>query len=206
MDDDSLTGSLTALDGDDVLDLDNEWFVGAGTSIESAYLTHSELQKLIDAGECAGAIEPGERDRLRRTFRFDETPVSAIMVPRPDVMAVSTTDSLETALQICAHSGFTHLLVFDGRLDSVVGTVHVCDLLRERDYGAREPDELELADVMRPTIHVPETMPSDVVLAEMQRAPLPPRLSVSAPFRYVWENSKRKNNDRGRILLAALSS
>jgi putative hemolysin len=56
-------------------------FVGAETSIESAYLTRSELQELIEAGERAGAIEPDERDRLRRTFRFDETPVSAIMVP-----------------------------------------------------------------------------------------------------------------------------
>ncbi|MDG5760211.1 hemolysin family protein [Natronococcus sp. A-GB1] len=145
-------------------------FVGAETSIESAYLTRSDLQELIEAGERAGAIEPDERDRLRRTFRFDETPVSAIMVPRPDVVAVSTADSLETALQTCAHSGFTHLPVYDESLDTVVGTVHVCDLLRERDYGAREPDELGLADVMQPTVHVPETMPADEVLAEMQRA------------------------------------
>ncbi|ELY56233.1 hypothetical protein C491_14837 [Natronococcus amylolyticus DSM 10524] len=144
--------------------------VGAGTSIESAYVTRSDLQELIEAGERAGAIEPDERDRLRRTFRFDETPVSAIMVPRPDVVAVSTTDSLETALQTCAHSEFTHLPVYEGNLDTVVGTVHVCDLLRERDYGTREPDELELTDVMEPTIHVPETMPADEVLAEMQRA------------------------------------
>ncbi|TYL36518.1 DNA-binding protein [Natronococcus pandeyae] len=144
--------------------------VGAETSIESAYVTRSELQELIEAGERAGAIEPDERDRLRRTFRFDETPVSAIMVPRPDVVAVSTTDSLETALQTCAHCGFTHLPVYEGSLDTIVGTVHVCDLLRERDYGERESDEIELTDVMRPTIHVPETMPADEVLAEMQRA------------------------------------
>jgi nucleotide-binding universal stress UspA family protein len=60
--------------------------------------------------------------------------------------------------------------VYERDLDTVVGTVHVCDLLRERDYGAREPDEIELTDVMQPTIHVPEAMPADEVLAEMQRA------------------------------------
>ncbi|WP_394296453.1 hypothetical protein [Natronococcus occultus] len=38
-------------------------FVGAETSIESASLTRSELQELIEAGERAGAIEPDERDR-----------------------------------------------------------------------------------------------------------------------------------------------
>ncbi|WP_290817170.1 hemolysin family protein [Halovivax sp.] len=144
--------------------------VGAETTIESAYLTRRELQDLIVAGERAGAIEPDERDRLRRAFRFDELPVSEIMVPRPDVVAVSTTDSIEEALQICAYSGFTHLPVYEDDLDTVVGTVHVCDLLRERDYGERDPDELDLAVVMEPTIHVPETMPADDVLAELQRA------------------------------------
>ncbi|RQG99598.1 hemolysin family protein [Natrarchaeobius oligotrophus] len=144
--------------------------VGAETAIESAYLTRRELQDLIAAGERAGAIEPDERDRLRRAFRFDELPVSEIMVPRPDVVAVSTTDSIEEALQVCAYSGFTHLPVYEDDLDTVVGTVHVCELLRERDYGARDPDDLALTDVMEPTIHVPETMPADDVLAEMQRA------------------------------------
>ncbi len=144
--------------------------VGAETAIESAYLTRRELQDLIVAGERADAIEPDERDRLRRAFKFDELPVSEIMVPRPDVVAVSTTDSIEAALQLCGYTGFTHLPVYEDDLDTVVGTVHVCELLRERDYGARESDELGLADVMEPTIHVPETMPADDVLAEMQRA------------------------------------
>jgi putative hemolysin len=144
--------------------------VDAGTSIESAYITRSELQELIVAGERAGAIEVDERDRLRRTFRFDETPASEIMVPRPDVVAVPTTASLEDALQTCVYSGFTHLPVYEESLDTVIGTVHVCDLLRERDYGERDPDDIELRDVMWPTVHVPESMPADDVLAELQRA------------------------------------
>ncbi len=143
--------------------------VGAGTPIESAYITRSELQELIEAGERAGAIEADERDRLRRAFTFDEIPVSEIMVPRPDVVAVSMTDELEDALATCAATGFTHLPVYDGELDTVVGVVHVCDLLREQAYGADDPADSDLATVMEPTIHVPETMPADDVLAELQR-------------------------------------
>ncbi|WP_246084442.1 hemolysin family protein [Salinadaptatus halalkaliphilus] len=143
--------------------------VGAGTPIESAYITRSDLQELIVAGARAGAIEADERDRLRRAFRFDETPASEIMVPRPDVVAVSTTDSLEDAIQTCVARGFTHLPVYEDDLDTVVGAVHVCDLVRERDYGARDPDAIDLTDVMQPTVHVPENMPADDVLAELQR-------------------------------------
>ena len=144
--------------------------VGAETAIESAYITRSELQELIVAGERAGAIETDERDRLRRTFRFDETPASEIMVPRPDIVGVPASASLEDALQTSVYSEFTHLPVYEGSLDTVIGTVHVCDLLRERDYGERGSDEVDLWDVMRPTVHVPESMPADDVLAELQRA------------------------------------
>ncbi len=143
--------------------------VGAETAIESAYITRHELQELIEAGERAGAIEADERDRLHRALRFDELPVSEIMVPRPDIVAVPVTASLEDALQRCAYSRFTHLPVYEGDLDTIVGVVHVCELLRDRQYGTREPDEIDLETVMEPTIHVPETMPTDEVLAELQR-------------------------------------
>ncbi|WIV68468.1 hemolysin family protein [Natrialbaceae archaeon AArc-T1-2] len=142
--------------------------VGAGTRIESAYVTRSELQELIEAGQRAGAIEADERERLQRIFRFSETHVDEIMVPRPDVYAVELGESLEDAIQTCAYSGHTHLPVYEDSFDTVVGTVNVCELVRERHYGERDPTERSLEDVLEPVVHVPETMPADEVLAELQ--------------------------------------
>ena len=117
--------------------------VGTETAIDPPYLTREEFQKLVEAGNRTGAIESDERERLHRTLRFDETPVREIMIPRPDIAAVPTSASLEDALETCSATGFAHLPVYEGSLDSVVGTVHVCDLLRERGYGSRDPETVD---------------------------------------------------------------
>ncbi|MFP8958032.1 hemolysin family protein [Natrialbaceae archaeon A-CW3] len=144
--------------------------IGTETPIESAYVTRAELQELIEVSRQAGVIEADERDLLQRIFRFADTRASEIMVPRPDVVAVSSTASLEEAIQTAVYNRHTRLPVYESSLDTVIGIVHICDLVRERDYGERDPEKVELRDVLNPTLHVPESVPADEVLSKIQRA------------------------------------
>jgi CBS domain containing-hemolysin-like protein len=87
------------------------------------------------------------------------------MTPRLDMTAVSRDATLEEAIETCVQSNHVRVPVYDGNLDNVVGIVNLRDLVRERDYGTGA----ELADLVEPTLHVPESKNVDELLTEIQR-------------------------------------
>jgi CBS domain containing-hemolysin-like protein len=138
---------------------------GGRSAIESSYVTRDEIQSLIQTGEREGVIEEDEREMLQRIFRFNNTIAKEVMTPRLDVTAVSLAASVDEAIETCVQSDHERVPVYDGNLDNVVGIVNLRDLVRERDYGE---GEATLTDLVRPTLHVPESKNVDELLQEIQ--------------------------------------
>lgn len=141
---------------------------GGQATLESSYVTRSDIQDLIATGERVGAIEEDEREMLQRIFRFNQTIAKEIMTPRLDMTAVPVEDDVEEALQTAVQSNHARLPVFEGSLDNVIGVLHIRDLVRDYLYGEIEAEELELRDLIEPTLHVPESKNVDELLSEMQ--------------------------------------
>jgi len=140
---------------------------GGRSAIETSYITRQEIRDIIETGEREGVLDEDEREMLQRTLRFNRTIAKEVMTPRLDMTAVSKDDSIEEAIETCIHSGHARLPVYEGSLDNVVGVVHIRDLVRDVNYGEVETD-VELADVIQPTLHVPESKNVDELLAEMR--------------------------------------
>jgi putative hemolysin len=139
---------------------------GGRAAIETSYVTRSEIQDMIKTGEREGVIEEDEREMLQRIFRFNNTIAKEVMTPRLDMTAVSKDDSIEEAIQTCTQAGHERIPVYESELDNVIGVVSLEDLVREYLYG--ESEDLDLEDVMKPTLHVPESKNVDELLQEMQ--------------------------------------
>ena len=54
---------------------------------------------MADAGQEAGSIEPHEREMIHSVFEFGERVVSEVMKPRPNIVALSITDTLDVAAE-----------------------------------------------------------------------------------------------------------
>ncbi|PSP54703.1 DNA-binding protein [Halobacteriales archaeon QS_1_67_19] len=139
---------------------------GGRSAIETSYVTRDEIQDMIETGEREGVLEEDEREMLQRIFRFNNTIAKEVMTPRLDMTAVPHTASIEEAIETLVQSGHERVPVYEGSLDNVIGVIHVRDLVREEIYGER-PD-LELEDVIQPTLHVPESKNVDDLLTEMR--------------------------------------
>ncbi|WP_425491828.1 hemolysin family protein [Halohasta salina] len=138
---------------------------GSSSQIESPYVTRDEIQDIIETGEREGVIEEEEREMLERIFTFNSTIAKEVMTPRLDVTAVSREASIEEAIQACISNDHVRVPVYDGNLDNIIGIVNVRDLVREHQYSEGKGT---LDDVVRPTLHVPESKNADDLLAEMQ--------------------------------------
>jgi putative hemolysin len=141
---------------------------GGRAAIEETYVTREEIQDIIRTGEREGVLDADEREMLQRTLRFNKTIAKEVMTPRLDMEAISTTASVEEAIEHCIRSGHARLPVYEGSLDNVIGIVHLRDLVRDMNYGEAHESALELDDLIEPTLHVPESKNVDDLLTEMR--------------------------------------
>ncbi|WP_265109393.1 hemolysin family protein [Halosolutus halophilus] len=141
---------------------------GSTGAIESPYVTRDEIQEMIESGEREGVLEEEEHEMLTRIFRFNNTIVKEVMTPRLDMTAVPKDAGIDEAIETCIQSGHARIPVYEGSLDNVLGVVHIRDLVRDLNYGETEAEALELADLIQPTLHVPESKNVDELLSEMR--------------------------------------
>ncbi|MFC6939855.1 hemolysin family protein [Salinirubellus sp. GCM10025818] len=138
---------------------------GGSASIESTYVTRDEIRNMIKTGEREGVLDEEERQMLQRALRFTDATAKEVMTPRLDVAAIPGDATVEEAIEQCIRSGHARLPAYDGSLDDVIGVFDI----RELDDSSYDtfPD-LEVADVVNPTLHVPESKNVDELLAEMR--------------------------------------
>jgi putative hemolysin len=130
--------------------------------------SEAELKMLLSRSTEEGELEQEEQEMLYKVFDFADKEVSAVMVPRPEVVALSIDLPPEEALAAVIESPYTRYPVYRGSLDDVVGILHVRDLfsaLNDRGIAGVELDQL-----VRPAHIVPETKDLAALLTEFRRA------------------------------------
>jgi putative hemolysin len=129
--------------------------------------SEAELRMLLSTSAEQGEIEQGEQEMLYKVFDFADKEVADVMVPRPEVAAISVSLSPEEALQAVLDSPYTRYPVYRDSLDDIVGVLHVRDLV-EAIYD-RGLAAVDLAEIVRPAYMVPETKDLAALLTEFRR-------------------------------------
>ncbi|MCU1453751.1 MAG: hypothetical protein JWN46_1897 [Acidimicrobiales bacterium] len=127
----------------------------------------SEEELLAMAGEAADAdvIDVDERKLIESIIEFGDTVVREVMVPRPDMVTVTSDFRVADVMEVVLLNGYSRLPVLGQGIDDVVGLVYAKDLMQaERDGREHEA----VAGLVRPAPFVPETKRVSELLREMQ--------------------------------------
>ena len=94
-------------------------------------VTHSaeDIASLVKTIGAGGVIDSSSSSLLTSALRFQDTSVSEVMVPRPDLIAMSVTATASEFEEIVVATGHTRIPVFERELDDIKGFVHAKDLL-----------------------------------------------------------------------------
>lgn len=132
--------------------------VGGAEEAGSA-LSMGELRTAIQHSREQGEIAVSDTSVLLGALRLGETQVRRIMTGRPQIAAVTESDTLQEASHAFGATGFQRLAVRSGSADQFVGFLHGSDVLTElangrQDRSVREvmrvaPFESERASVQR---------------------------------------------------------
>ena len=131
-------------------------------------LVHSveELKMLVTASTEGGVVEPQEREMLHAVFDFGELLVGQVMIPRTEIVAVEADIPLQQIITLITESTYTKFPVYDDDLDTILGIVHVKDILRLMQEPGWE--ESTARSLVREPIYVPETIPVSALLRHFQ--------------------------------------
>jgi putative hemolysin len=127
-------------------------------------VTEAELRRLAAEAAAAGEIAPADLDLIERSFSMGDTPVGAITVPRPDVIALPVETPLNEALGIALRSGHRRLPIYRSGLDEIVGVIRLHDLAAAVTAGW----PTTLGELQQPVETVAETRTVRDVLRDMQ--------------------------------------
>jgi CBS domain containing-hemolysin-like protein len=129
--------------------------------------SEAELRMLVSESTQHGEIEEEEQEMLYKVFDFADKEVADVMVPRPEVVAISVDLPTEEALKAVMDSPYTRYPVYRESLDDIVGILHVRDLylaLLDRGFA-----ETQVEQLVRPAHYVPETKDLAALLTEFRR-------------------------------------
>ncbi len=110
-------------------------------------------------------LEEEERDIIRSVFEFGETVVREIMTPRVDIEGLKDESTVSDCIDKVKHSRYSRFPVYKETVDNIRGVIHVKDLLR---LIAQDQEKRSVTDITKEMHVVPETMPINDLLKQMQ--------------------------------------
>jgi putative hemolysin len=129
------------------------------------FVSQEEIKHLVKEGREQGVLDQSEVELIHSVFRFSETPVKKVMVPRPKIFALDAATRPDDVERMIVESGFSRIPVYQDSIDNIVGLVYIKDALRQLER--RQP--VVLRKILHPVHFVPETKKVGTLLKELQK-------------------------------------
>jgi putative hemolysin len=140
--------------------------LGGGPAAERP-VTEEEIRAIVDIQAEAGSLEEEEKVMIHQIFEFGDRVAREVMVPRTDIHALPEKATAADAGRVATEHRISRVPVYRDRLDDVIGTVHVKDVI---PLLAAQKGDAPVTTVMRAPMFVPETKKLSELLSEFRRA------------------------------------
>lgn len=132
--------------------------------------TREELLEALQQGQEAGLLDADALGMIHGVLAVSHTQVRDIMIPRAQLVVVEREAPVDEILEAVIRSGHSRFPVIGENRDEVVGILLAKDLLRQIriNNSLGEAVNLNLAELLRPAVYVPESKRLDVLLKEFR--------------------------------------
>lgn len=137
-----------------------------GAEKEAPPTAAENIEALITAGEEEGLIQEDDRKLIQSVVEFGDKVVREVMTPRPNVVAVEVTATLEDLRQLVINEQYSRVPVYERDIDHVLGFVHVRDMF---ELDEEERAHRSVRELIRPLHFVPESKRVNDLMREMQQ-------------------------------------
>ena len=129
--------------------------------------SREDIRLLVTEAGQTGLVGGVEQEMLYGAFKFADKEVHDVMVPRPEVVAISVDLPAQECLAAVIDSPYTRYPAYRGSLDQILGVLHVRDLFSA--LYSQGIENVEIDKILRKPYVVPETKDLAALLAEFRR-------------------------------------
>ena len=128
-------------------------------------MTENELKTYVDVSHEDGVIETGEKQIIYNVFDFSDAVAKDIMIPRIDMVCVSSDASYDEVMKIFKEEMYTRIPVYEGNeQDNIIGLINVKDLILIEDT-----ENFRISDNLRKAYYTYEYKKTADLLMEMRQ-------------------------------------
>jgi CBS domain containing-hemolysin-like protein len=131
-------------------------------------VTFKELQTIVTTERESSGLAIEQRELLNKVFEFAEVVVTAVMIPRTQMVTISKTATCQILIAQVAKTGYSAYPVTDTSLDKIVGVVSFKDFATLLAQG-KLAGQMPISDWIKPVDFVAESTPVSIVLTQMQK-------------------------------------
>ena len=134
---------------------------GVDQETNKLFTSVDDIRLLMEEGKRQGALTEVEEKMVARVFDFGENDISEVMVPLIDVTLAPEDATVKQIRRIISETGHTRIPIYRDRVDKIIGTVQVSDLVMALD-------EQGIDSLIREPYIVPESKPLEDLLDELR--------------------------------------
>ena len=112
-------------------------------------------------------LDEAEREIIENVMEFRDVDVAAVMTPRTEIHGIEVGEGIPAAVRLAAEEGHSRIPVFEGNLDTIIGSISARGVIRILAAGELEGEEIR--EHLQPAYFVPETKHISELLAEFRR-------------------------------------
>lgn len=131
-------------------------------------ITESELKTYVDVSHEDGEIESEERELIYNIFEFSDTCARDIMIPRVNMVTISTEGTYDELISIFQEYMYTRIPVYNEEKDSMQGFINIKDFFLARSNGSLTAENFSLEALTREAYYTYEYKKTADLLLEMR--------------------------------------
>jgi CBS domain containing-hemolysin-like protein len=130
--------------------------------------SEEQLLSLIDDAAEHAVLAEQDAELIHSVFEFGDRVVREVMVPRTDMVTADADATVASAMSLFLGRGISRIPVVGDGPDDVTGVLYLRDVSRLVYERPGDADAALVASLQRPAVFVPESMPADALLRQMQ--------------------------------------
>ncbi|NRA84354.1 MAG: CBS domain-containing protein [Gammaproteobacteria bacterium] len=142
------------------------WFERLTQMFQGEPQTQEELVDFIEDAEGRDLIDQYTKDMIHGVLKVSTKRVRDIMISRSQMVVLEKKQTVEQAIKIIVESAHSRFPVINEDKDNIEGILLAKDLVKFAFKGQAE--DLQLSEIVRPCVIVPESKKVDVLLREFR--------------------------------------
>ena len=130
---------------------------------------HKYIKNKIDAilvkAQKNGLVDSSSREMIENILEFTHILVREIMIPRTEIVAVSTEATIDEIIDEVIESRHTRIPVYRGTIDNIIGILNVKDMLK---FWSKQITKEDILACLNVPYYIPETKNTHLLFCELK--------------------------------------